>query len=188
MKKQYNETAEKLYNEARDAGLYNVAEIIKTQYKVNRRYKTLNEWLKTDIEKDCLVLGYWGLSYFIRALIERLKKLDNIDKEAQSLINETFSSFILNGDEEFPSKEEARASISVNYGFVNDYVRKVLPKLGYQRVPIEEISVNIENCSDEYIVEYLYEDKFAFQFERIGNIFGINSPGDLKKKNYWIKQ
>lgn len=188
MKKQYNEMAEKLYNEAKDAGLYDTAENIKTQYKINRKYKTINEWFKIVIEKDILMLGSWGASYVVRTLIEQLKKLDKIDKETQSLINETFSSFILNGDEKFPSEGDAWAGISVNYEFINDYTRKVLLKLGYRLIPIEKISVNIENYTNKCFMEYPNENRFAFQPEFVGNIFGINSPNSIEKRKFWIKQ
>ena len=188
MKKQYNETAEKLYNEAKDAGLYDIAENIKAQYKVNRKYKTINEWLKTDIERDILMFGNWSTSYVVHTLIGQLKNLDKIDKETQSLINETFSSFILNRDEEFMSREEAIIGISVNYEFINNYTRKALLKLGYHLTPIEKISVNIENHMNKCFVEYPNEDRFAFQSTLVGNIFGTNSPSTFKETKFWIKQ
>ena len=150
--KKYNEKAIKLYEIAKDYGLEDIAESIKTMYKIKKekQSKPIKEWLDAP--------NYVPYSFYQRILNIRRneiapcaypttekeqKEINNIKKEFHDVIKHNA---FKNGDVITTTKNAAHQAKVWDYDFFAKIITDELVNNGYKKQKIKNITITTKNC------------------------------------------
>lgn len=167
--KKYDEKAIKLYEIAKDYGLEDVAESIKTIYKVKKekQSKPIKEWLDAS---DYVPFSFYQRIRNIRrneiapcaffTTEKEQKEINNIKKEFYDVIKHNA---FKNGDVIVTTKHTAYQAKVWDHDFFTKIITEELVNNGYKKQKIKDITITTKNCfhltmKDDPTLQYgLYE-------------------------------
>lgn len=150
--KKYNEKAIKLYEIAKDSGLEDIAESIKTIYKVKKekQSKPIKEWLDAS---DYVPFSFYQIIWSIRrneiapcaclTTEKEQKEINKIKKEFHDVIKHNG---FKNADVIAKTKNEAYKVKLWNTDFFTKIIKDELIKNGYEKQKIKDITITTKNC------------------------------------------
>lgn len=150
--KKYNEKAIKLYEIARDAGLEDIAESIKTIYKVKKekQSKPIKEWLDASIY---VPFSFYQIIRNIRrneiapcvcfTTEKEQKEINNIKQEFHDVIK---CNGFKNGDVIAKTENEAYRARAWDDDFFTKIIKDELINNGYKKQKIKNITITTKNC------------------------------------------
>lgn len=172
--KKYNEEAIKLYEIAKDSGLEDIAESIKTMYKVKRekQSKPIKEWLDAS---DYVPSSFYQRIRNIRrneitpytffTTEKEQKEINNIKKEFDDVIRHNA---FKNGDTIVATKNEACRAKAWDHDFFTKITTDELVSNGYKKQKIKNITVTTKNCFHLVMKEDLALQYSLFEVFRLG--------------------
>lgn len=150
--KKYNEKAIKLYEIARDAGLEDIAESIKTIYKVKKekQSKPIKEWLDAS---TYVPFSFYQIIRNIRrneiapgvcfTTEKENKEINNIKQEFHDVIK---CNGFKNGDVTTKTETEAYRARAWDDDFFTKIIKDELINNGYKKQKIKNITITTKNC------------------------------------------
>ena len=150
--KKYNEEAIKLYEIAKNSGLKDIAESIKTTYKVKRekQSKPIKEWLDAS---NYVPYNFYQIIWNIRrneiapyvcfTTEKEQKEIDNIKKEFHDVIKHNA---FKNGDVTAITEVAARREKIWDNDFFTKIIKNELINNGYKKQKIKNITITTKNC------------------------------------------
>lgn len=150
--KKYNEKAIKLYEIAKDYGLEDIAESIKTIYKVKRekQSKPIKEWLDASIY---VPFSFYQIIWNIRrneiapcvcfTTEKEQKEINNIKQEFHDVIK---CNGFKNGDVIAKTENEAYRARAWDDDFFTKIIKDELINNGYKKQKIKNITITTKNC------------------------------------------
>ena len=150
--KKYNEKAIKLYEIAKDYGLEDIAESIKTIYKVKKekQSKPIKEWFDASIYVPS---SFYQIIWNIRrnemtpgvffTTEKEQKEINNIKQEFHDVIKHNG---FKNGNIIAKTENEAYKARAWNENFFTKIIKDELIKNGYKKQKIKNITITTKNC------------------------------------------